>query len=101
VIAPAIVDQVRDLLAAGAISQRKIAQRVGVSRGMVNAIARGKRPDYAARQAVSEADFTPPSGPPVRCPQCGGMVQMPCLVCYVRAIKQQARLHNRQRMGRV
>jgi DNA transposition AAA+ family ATPase len=100
VIAAAVVDQVRDLLAAGVISQRKIAQRVGVSRGTVNAIARGKRTDYVARQAVSEADFTPPGGPPVRCPECGGMVQMPCLLCYVRAIKQRARFHNRQHLGR-
>lgn len=24
----------------------------------------------------------PPAGPLQRCPECGGMVQMPCLVCY-------------------
>jgi len=91
VIGAAVVDQIRGLLTAGRLSQRKIAEGIGVSRGTVNAIARGRRPDYVARRAASAAEFTP-SGPPVRCPGCGGMVQMPCLLCHVRAVKQRRRL---------
>jgi hypothetical protein len=28
--------------------------------------------------------FVPPAGRPVRCSGCGGLVQMPCLACYIR-----------------
>ena len=94
-IAAAVVREIRDLLAEGGLSQRKIAGQTGVSRGTVNAIARGKRPDYATRRPGPGADFTSPGGPPTRCPGCGGMVQMPCLLCQVRAIKQRRRLQGR------
>lgn len=86
-----VVDEIRDLLCEGRLSQRKIAERVGVSRGTVNAIARGRRPEYAARHREPATDFRPPSGLPTRCSGCGGMVQMPCLVCQVRAIKPRGR----------
>ncbi len=89
-IADAVVSEIRDLLLAGGLSQRKIAQRLGVSRGTVCAIAHGKRPDYAHRRPPNNT-FTPPSGLPVRCPGCGGMVQAPCLLCHVRAIKSRVR----------
>ena len=89
-IAPSIVSEIRDLLVRGELSQRRIAQRLGVSRGTVNAIAQKKRPDYSARQERQPGDFIPPAGRPTRCPGCGGMVQMPCLACQVRAIKRRA-----------
>jgi hypothetical protein len=101
-IGAAVVREVRDLLAEGKLSQRKIAQQVGVSRGTVNAIARGKRPEYAAAPLEPGVDFRPPSGPPARCPGCGGMVRMPCLVCHVRALKELRRLPSwsvRQRLS--
>ena len=90
-IAEAVVDRIRDLLIEGKISQRKIAHQVGVSRGTVNAIARGKRPDYAPERPLPGVDFTPPGGLPTRCPGCGGMVRMPCLLCHVRAVKRRRR----------
>jgi len=80
-IAAAVTEEIRDLLAAGQLSQRKIASRVGVSRGTVNAIALGKRPDYTVRSRRQGGGFVPPSGRPRRCASCGGMVQMPCLLC--------------------
>ena len=89
-IASAVVSEIRDLLAEGALSQRRIAQRLGVSRGTVNAIARGRRPDYDSRRRGPAADgFMAPGGLPQRCPGCGGMVQMPCLLCHVRAVKRR------------
>lgn len=85
-----VFQQIRRLLAEGRLSQRRIALQVGVSRGTVNAIALGKRPDY--RRPDRRADqIVAPSGPPRRCPSCGGMVQMPCLACRVTAIKQTGR----------
>lgn len=90
-IADATVSEIRHLLIEGGLSQRKIAQRVGVSRGTVHAIARGRRPDYAARRRPLGHVFVPPSGKPQRRPTCGGMVQMPCLLCQVRTIKERQR----------
>ena len=87
-IAQAVVEEIRHLLDEGAISQRKIARRLGVSRGTVNAIAQGKRPDGMGRRDEAE-DFLAPVGLPRRCPGCGGMVLMPCLLCHVRAMRHK------------
>jgi hypothetical protein len=82
-IAHALVGEIRRLLDEGVMSQRKIARRLGISRGTVHAIARGKRPDYLDRW--DDVDDSPaPAGPPLRCPGCGGMVLMPCLLCRLR-----------------
>ena len=101
----AVVDEIDRLLKQGELSQRKIAARVGVSRGTVNAIARGKRPDYRARRQERQDEFLAPGGPPARCPTCGAMVQMPCLACRVRAMQESRRrpqghsLWERRRQG--
>lgn len=100
-IEAARVQEVKRLLAEGALSQRRIAGRAGVSRGMVAAIAQGKRPDYESRQRT-RIDEDQPLGPVRRCPGCGGRVQMPCLLCRVR--KMQARsaeaARSRRRLAR-
>jgi hypothetical protein len=85
-LAEAVVEKIRDLLAEGGLSQRKIARRLGVSRGTVNAISQGRRPDYSGSGGGEGETFPFPQGVPRRCPGCGGMVQMPCLLCYVRAL---------------
>ena len=66
------------------LSQRKIAAALGVSRGTVNAIALGRRIDRRAGTSHDDSGFTPPTGRHKRCPGCGGLVQMPCLLCYLR-----------------
>ena len=86
-----VADEIERLLGEGNISQRKIAARLGVSRGTVNAIARGKRPDYRARRRQRDDDFIAPSGPVARCPTCGAKVVMPCLACRVRALQASRR----------
>ncbi len=85
-LAEAVVEQIRDLLAIGELSQRKIARRLGVSRGSVNAISQDRRPDYARSARAAGQRFPQREGVPRRCPGCGGMVQMPCLLCYVRSL---------------
>ncbi len=85
-LAPGLVAEVRRLLKENRLSQRNIARTTGVSRGTVNAIARGIRPDYPARPGRYRGDFVPPTGPLRRCLGCGGLVQMPCLVCYLRGL---------------
>jgi transcriptional regulator with XRE-family HTH domain len=85
-IATATIEQIGELLRSGSLSQRKIARCLGVSRGTVNAIALGKRPDYEARRRRPAHDITAPSGPFVRCPTCGARAQMPCLACQIRLL---------------
>jgi hypothetical protein len=82
-IGEAVLAEICQLLHEGKLSQRSIARQAGVSRGTVNAIALGKRPEPGLRRRA-DSDFTPPSGPKRRCGGCGGKVQMPCLACYVR-----------------
>ncbi len=92
-IATAVEREIHDLLAAGDLSQRKIARRLGVSRGTVHAIARRKRSACSSRRRpacssgrdVPSDEFIAPAGLPQRCPGCGGMVRMPCLLCRLRA----------------
>ena len=61
-ISASIVKQIRRLLAEGKLSHRKIACMMGVSRGTVGAVAKGRRPDYPERESAEE-----PSGPLERC----------------------------------
>ena len=86
-----VIEEIRRLLRGKQYSQRTIALRLGVSRGTVNSIATGRRPDYAKGQKtgendVDECDFILPTGLPRRCPRCGARVMMPCLACHVRAL---------------
>lgn len=96
-IATSVVHEIRRLLQEGHVSQRQIARKIGVSRGTVNAIARGKRPSHAAKGQHEENGFTAPSGLPVRCPGCGCRVQMPCLLCYIRESNESR--ESRQRVS--
>ncbi len=84
------IDEARRLLAEGKLSQRRIAQAIGISRATLSGIASGKRPDYEAlRRARGQEEE--PLGPVERCPTCGGKVHMPCRLCRVRAIQDQER----------
>lgn len=101
-IATTIVEEIQRMLHEGRLSQRKIASRMGVSRGTVNAIALGKRRKQLADKPRRDRGFTPPSGPPRRCPGCGAKVQMPCLRCYIqtrREARGAARLNPRRLPG--
>lgn len=91
-IAAVVVAKIRGLLAEGTLSQRTIARQLGVSRGTVGVIARGKRPNYADRVDRASVAVVAPADPPQRCPGCGGMVWMPCRLCRIRAAKQNRRL---------
>jgi len=84
-IAPATIEEIRRLLARGGLSQRKIARKLGVSHGTVNAIALGRRSTRRQASRASAEDFASPQGAFVRCPECGGLVRMPCIACELRA----------------
>ena len=74
-----IIQKIQILLKQGKLSQRQIAKHIGVSRGTVQAVAKGKR-TLTTDKAVA---WVAPTGQPKRCPQCGGHVRMPCLACQI------------------
>jgi hypothetical protein len=78
-LAPKTIAEIQRRLHLKTHSQRRIAALLGVSRGSVSSIATGRRHD----PLVDAADDVPAegSGPPARCPGCGGLVYMPCLLC--------------------
>jgi DNA-binding XRE family transcriptional regulator len=89
----AVVEEIRRLLDEGTLSQRKIAAKLGISRGTVGAIASGKRGLYGREPDPDEPELTALDTPPERCRGCGAMVHMPCLLCRTRRyVEQQRRL---------
>ena len=88
-IALAVEEEIRRLLGEGELPQRAIARKLGISRGTVGAIARGKRPDYTRRSRQETRDSVFVDGPVRRCLTCGARVKMPCLACRVRAWKER------------
>jgi len=83
-IAPHLVAHVEQLLAEGKSSHRKIARITGVSRGTIGAIASGRRSIRPRPRWPWEDEPLVPDTPPRRCPDCGGMVYMPCRACRAR-----------------
>ncbi len=87
-LAPELVEQIRGMLADGRMSRRGVARELRVSRGAVDAIAQGRRPDYTAHCQDRTPGLDMPAGPIERCPGCGARVRMPCLACRLRALQQ-------------
>lgn len=74
---PKIANQILTLLNED-LPVREIARRVGVNRNTVRNIVNR----YIFRnEHRPEVAIVAPSGPYVRCPTCGGKVQMPCVAC--------------------
>ena len=84
----ALIMEVRRLLDRRELTYREISKRLGVSRGLITAMANGQRGNHGR----DPGDETPTSSPrreltsPTRCPGCGGLVCPPCRLCAVRAI---------------
>ena len=82
-IAEEKIREAETLLAKGKVSHRKIAIITGLSRGTISLIANGKRKIYV-KTIDPDMPGEPEKSPPVRCPTCGGMVRMPCLLCFLK-----------------
>ena len=84
----ALVNEIDSLIHEGALSHRKIAARLGVSRGVVSAIANGRRGLFG-QDPLAKYSPVAPTSPPTRCPTCGYRVYLPCLVCRTREHNQR------------
>jgi transcriptional regulator with XRE-family HTH domain len=93
-IAAKTIAEIHRLLDLKTYSQRQIARLLGVSRGTVGSVALGRRRGDSPRDTGKE-DLAESSGPPARCPGCGGLVYMPCLLCKLRKERPRARVQNR------
>ena len=103
-----MIEEIESLLKSTDLSQRQVAMRLGISRGTVAAVARGKHSARRQRSAGvmqprAEQQRTPQivpdrDGAPLRCPGCGCRVFLPCLECHLRKL-ERARLAIR-RLGR-
>lgn len=85
----ALIMEVRRLLDRRELSYREISKRLGVSRGIIAAMAKGQRGDYG-RDVGEESQVTSPHralSSPTRCRECGGLVYAPCRLCQARAIE--------------
>jgi hypothetical protein len=78
-----LVHEIDRLLQEGQLSHRKIATRLGVSRGTIGAIAKGHRGLYGMDPYKKRPPRAPTSSP-TRCPDCGYRVYLPCLICNAR-----------------
>lgn len=95
-IPDAMEEYVRELLREG-LSQRAVAKQAGVSRATVGSIAQGRPSRKRSRPDASESypGWTG-EGPFVRCPECGGRVIAPCLLCRIRERRQARRTAERR-----
>ena len=83
-IAEEKIRKAEQILAHGKLSQRQIAKITGLSRATIGMIASGKR-KIQVKAIDPDMPSEPEDGPPVRCPGCGAIVQMPCLLCYLKS----------------
>lgn len=84
-----VILSIRDLLAEGRLSKRKIAQKTGVSFDTVNQVALGNRILTQPRKGTEFVFLTDA----VRCPTCGDFIQIvPCIACRARKNKDIPRL---------
>lgn len=87
-----MVHEIDRLLKEGQLSQRKIAARLGVSRGIVGSIASGRRGLHGVDAAQADDDSASAfHSVPIRCPRCGYRVFDPCQVCRARDHQRRQR----------
>jgi len=86
-----VIEEIAFYLEAGQLSQRAIARKLRVGRATVAAIARG-RLGIRGRNLEPQPPESEDLDPPARCPQCGYLVQLPCLVCRAREYRHGRRV---------
>ena len=82
--------EVKSLLDYGGLSQRTISKQAGVSRGTVGAIAMVRRGLWGREDKNETLDVQTYR----RCPECGGLVTMPCVLCALRNAPNMSEISN-------
>ena len=91
-LAITVVEEIDRLLKDGQLSQRKIAAKLGVSRGTVSAMANGQRGVFGREEdSERQRGIAASLGIAARCCRCGYLVYMPCLICRTREHRQNPR----------
>ena len=85
----ALVEEIRRLLEEGRLSQRKIATKLGVSRGTIGAIASGRRGIYGREPDPDDLLLACQDLAAERCRECGAMVYKPCVLCNAREYQRR------------
>jgi hypothetical protein len=88
-----VIDEARQLLLEGQLSQRCIAERLRISRGTVNSLALGRRGSHGRETATAQPIQISPS----RCPGCRALVYMPCVLCRTRRFIAERQMASRER----
>ena len=88
-LSTALVLEIRRLVDEGKLSRRQIAKKLNVSRATVAAIAGGRRGLHGRDAATAFPDLRLRQQLAVRCPHCGGLVFLPCLLCAARAFRMR------------
>jgi Helix-turn-helix len=89
-----VIEEADRLLCEGKLSQQSIAERLGVSRASVNAIARGRRSLFGwTGEHRDAADHLTPlyARRSERCTRCGYAVYLPCRICQAREYNDRRR----------
>lgn len=92
-----LVLEIKRLLDETELSRRAIARQLGVSRGVVNDIAAGRRGLVGAKPRDDDAWNPSREVLPSRCSTCGGKVFKPCHLCRTRAFLRRERSLQRHR----
>ena len=98
-ISQAKIERIRRLLAAN-VSIRRIARRMGVSRSAVRHFARVSSTRAEGFSDDPRISLFAEDGPATRCPTCGGLVYMPCMLCQVRSLDDGQRMVRRRVQAR-
>jgi hypothetical protein len=85
-----VVNQIEELLSTQ-LTFREIAAKMGVSRGTVARVNRGRPRMYG--------QTLPEPAPPQRCPECRNLVSPPCRICLARRHLHHALALKRSGLG--
>jgi hypothetical protein len=88
-----VIDEARQLLLEGQLSQRCIAERLRISRGTVNSLALGRCGSHGRPAATAQPIQVNPS----RCPGCRALVYLPCVLCRTRRFIAEQQQASRER----
>jgi len=98
-LAPELVEMIRQLLAEDVLSQREMARRLGVSRTTIYRVATNQHAPRGGKRRRTQGELFDPDdrhtprviGKGDRCPTCGARVRLPCRACRVRTWLNQQR----------